>query len=107
MKLDNPQPSCSYLTYWTWPPSAIFDFRGKHIWTNLHVAGPHCLRTHETLVKISTSAATIFPKTEFEKNTPWQQNSISGFEIDAFTRSGTNVCVIVHNFMEIGQSATE
>jgi len=45
-KLDNPQLSYSDSTYLTWPQSAIFDFRGKHIWTTPHVAWHHCLRAH-------------------------------------------------------------
>jgi len=104
-KLDNPRPGCSDLTYWTWPQSAIFRFRGKHIWTTPYVARPHCLRT-PTFVKISWSATMICPKTEFEK-TPLN----GGILLPAlrFTRAVLRVllCVTVQNFSQIGQSATK
>jgi len=41
------------------------------------------------------------PQNGIRKNAPWQRNSTSGFKVDAFTRSGTNVCVIMNNFSKI------
>jgi len=39
------------------------------------------------------------------KNAPWRRNSTSGLKLGAFTRSGTYVCVIMHNFSKIRQSS--
>jgi len=43
---DNQWTRYGNLTNSTWPPSAILDFLGWHIWTIPHVAGPHYLCKH-------------------------------------------------------------
>jgi len=47
MKLDNPRPSYSDLSKWTWPPSTILDIRGGRTRITPHIVGPHFLCTHQ------------------------------------------------------------
>jgi len=68
-KLDNLRPSYGDLTYWTWSPSAICDFRRP---LTPYVAGPHCLHTHQhwcTCIYLYRQWW-YAPRMEFEKMPP-------------------------------------
>jgi len=84
-------------------PSLTFD---ESIFGTLHTLRDPIVFAHANFGENILIAMDMPPECN-SKKAPWGRNSTSGFKVDAFTRLGTYVCIIMHDFSEIGQSSAE